>query len=335
MTPDDVRARLHERLEKGDGDRPGGVRSAWPTISRRCLVVACWPWTCVTPSRWRSTSSRCTASTTGRSSYDNAKRRAGICRFAEQTLGLSAPLTAVHSEDDVRDTILHEIAHALVGPAHGHDATWRAMARRIGCSGSGASRPTRRPAGRVARHLPGRPHARAAPATGAGADLRPVLVGLRPRPHLHLDPPRQAGGAAPQLRGRAGPAAGGPAHGAAAGRARVRVTVERAPRDVGRVAKRGRTSTTSGGPCCGCRSPGSSRVTSATVVDPRRTRCPHGDPDRGSLDLDLSRGGRADPGSGSPRGPRRYPLPCSRDVARRASGQQRPQRRHQAGRSRP
>jgi len=67
--------------------------------------------------------------------YDNAKRRAGICKFAERTLGLSAPLTAVHSEDDVRDTILHEIAHALVGPRHGHDTTWQAMARRIGSSG--------------------------------------------------------------------------------------------------------------------------------------------------------------------------------------------------------
>jgi predicted SprT family Zn-dependent metalloprotease len=68
-------------------------------------------------------------------SYDNAKRRAGICHFADRTLGLSAPLTAIHGEDDVRDTILHEIAHALVGPAHGHDATWREMARRIGSSG--------------------------------------------------------------------------------------------------------------------------------------------------------------------------------------------------------
>jgi predicted SprT family Zn-dependent metalloprotease len=68
-------------------------------------------------------------------SYDNAKRRAGICHFAEQTLGLSAPLTAVHSEEDVRDTILHEIAHALVGPRHGHDATWQRVARSIGSTG--------------------------------------------------------------------------------------------------------------------------------------------------------------------------------------------------------
>ena len=67
--------------------------------------------------------------------YDNAKLRAGICRFSDRVLGLSAPLTAVHSEEDVRDTILHEIAHALVGPRHGHDAVWREQARAIGCSG--------------------------------------------------------------------------------------------------------------------------------------------------------------------------------------------------------
>ncbi len=66
---------------------------------------------------------------------DSAKRRAGICRFGPRVLGLSAPLTALHSEDEVRDTILHEIAHALVGPRHGHDATWRRVATQIGCSG--------------------------------------------------------------------------------------------------------------------------------------------------------------------------------------------------------
>ena len=73
--------------------------------------------------------------------YDGAKRRAGICRFAERQLGLSAPLTAVHSEADVRDTILHEIAHALVGPRHGHDERWRRVARSIGGSGERCASP--------------------------------------------------------------------------------------------------------------------------------------------------------------------------------------------------
>lgn len=67
--------------------------------------------------------------------YDNAKRRAGVCKYAQRTIGLSAPLTRLHSEAEVRDTILHEIAHALVGPAHRHDEIWRQTAVRIGCSG--------------------------------------------------------------------------------------------------------------------------------------------------------------------------------------------------------
>ncbi len=67
--------------------------------------------------------------------YDGAKRRAGICRFGPRVIGLSAPLTALHPEHEVRDTILHEIAHALAGPKHGHDEAWRAIARSIGCSG--------------------------------------------------------------------------------------------------------------------------------------------------------------------------------------------------------
>ena len=67
--------------------------------------------------------------------FDRAKQRAGICRYGAKQIGLSAPLTALHPEHEVRDTILHEIAHALVGPRHGHDEVWRATARRIGCSG--------------------------------------------------------------------------------------------------------------------------------------------------------------------------------------------------------
>jgi hypothetical protein len=71
--------------------------------------------------------------------FDRAKRRAGVCRSSRREIGLSAPLTALHPETEVRDTILHEIAHALVGPQHGHDDVWRATARRLGCSGERCS----------------------------------------------------------------------------------------------------------------------------------------------------------------------------------------------------
>jgi predicted SprT family Zn-dependent metalloprotease len=64
---------------------------------------------------------------------DTAKRRAGVCRFEEAVIGLSAPLTRLHSEDEVHDTILHEVAHALAGPAAGHGPAWRAVAVRLGC----------------------------------------------------------------------------------------------------------------------------------------------------------------------------------------------------------
>lgn len=67
--------------------------------------------------------------------FDSAKARAGVCRSSRREIGLSRHLTLLHSEDLVRDTLLHEIAHALVGPGHGHDAVWRAAAKRIGCSG--------------------------------------------------------------------------------------------------------------------------------------------------------------------------------------------------------
>lgn len=66
--------------------------------------------------------------------FDDAKRRAGVCRHGRRVIGLSAPLTRLHASDEVRETLLHEIAHALVGAAHGHDAVWAARARAIGSS---------------------------------------------------------------------------------------------------------------------------------------------------------------------------------------------------------
>ncbi len=65
--------------------------------------------------------------------FDHAKRRLGSCRYAQRTLTLSAPLTRLNDEAVVRDTILHEIAHALT-PGAGHGPRWRTVARRLGAA---------------------------------------------------------------------------------------------------------------------------------------------------------------------------------------------------------
>ncbi|MCK9792800.1 SprT-like domain-containing protein [Isoptericola sp. 4D.3] len=67
--------------------------------------------------------------------FDRARRRAGLCRYDRREISLSGPLTALYDEADVREVVLHEIAHALAGARHGHDAVWRATARRIGATG--------------------------------------------------------------------------------------------------------------------------------------------------------------------------------------------------------
>ena len=75
---------------------------------------------------------------------DRARTRAGACRPARREISLSAHLTRLHPEMEVRDTILHEIAHALVGPGHGQT---RSGARRHSRSAARASaaRPPRPP----------------------------------------------------------------------------------------------------------------------------------------------------------------------------------------------
>jgi hypothetical protein len=68
-------------------------------------------------------------------SYDNAKRRFGVCKYRTKTIGLSTHLVSLNDEINVKDTILHEIAHALVGHGHGHNHVWQRKAIEIGCNG--------------------------------------------------------------------------------------------------------------------------------------------------------------------------------------------------------
>jgi predicted SprT family Zn-dependent metalloprotease len=65
------------------------------------------------------------------SRFDHARRRFGSCRAREKRITLSRPLTFLNDEAQVRDTILHEIAHALT-PGDGHGSRWRAKCVEIG-----------------------------------------------------------------------------------------------------------------------------------------------------------------------------------------------------------
>ena len=67
--------------------------------------------------------------------FNNAKRRFGICRHSLRRIGLSRNLVLLNTKKRVTNTILHEIAHALVGPRNGHNWVWREKAIEIGCDG--------------------------------------------------------------------------------------------------------------------------------------------------------------------------------------------------------
>mgnify|MGYP006434589919 FL=1 len=61
---------------------------------------------------------------------------------------LSRYLVALNGETEVRQTMLHEIAHALVGCGHGHDAVWRRKALELGCDGKRLNTTSEMPKGR-------------------------------------------------------------------------------------------------------------------------------------------------------------------------------------------
>lgn len=72
---------------------------------------------------------------TWRFMFDHGTRRAGCCNYHDKTISISFELARNGADEDIRDTILHEMAHALVGKKHNHDAVWKAKALALGCSG--------------------------------------------------------------------------------------------------------------------------------------------------------------------------------------------------------
>ncbi len=55
-----------------------------------------------------------------------------MCYHRQQEIRLSKVLTAIEDVEAVQQTVLHEVAHAMVGPGHGHGPIWKQVAYSIG-----------------------------------------------------------------------------------------------------------------------------------------------------------------------------------------------------------
>ena len=76
--------------------------------------------------------------------FDRSKRRLGSCRWKVSTgacvhITLSKDITLLNDVEVVRNTLLHEIAHAIVGYGNGHNSAWQRKSREIGCNANRCS----------------------------------------------------------------------------------------------------------------------------------------------------------------------------------------------------
>jgi hypothetical protein len=63
---------------------------------------------------------------------DMTKGFLGLCSHGDKAIIISAHHIDIHDTEMVKNTILHEIAHALT-PGHSHDPVWKAKASEVGC----------------------------------------------------------------------------------------------------------------------------------------------------------------------------------------------------------
>jgi SprT protein len=69
--------------------------------------------------------------------WDSAPSRAGCCNHGKKVISLSKRVSEINPRTHVVDTMLHEIAHALVGRRpRPHGVAWKNQARAIGCTAS-------------------------------------------------------------------------------------------------------------------------------------------------------------------------------------------------------
>lgn len=67
-----------------------------------------------------------------RFAWSNARTIFGQCDYTNRTISLSRPVTRINDAAEVRDTILHECAHAIAGAGAGHGPAWKHAVRMLG-----------------------------------------------------------------------------------------------------------------------------------------------------------------------------------------------------------
>lgn len=67
-------------------------------------------------------------------SSSGGRRTIGMCDYRNKTIILSKHHLTHDSDEDIIDTIFHEVAHAL-NPLDGHGSKWRKTAKRLGGTG--------------------------------------------------------------------------------------------------------------------------------------------------------------------------------------------------------
>lgn len=67
--------------------------------------------------------------------FDNAKSRLGKCDYTARQITVSKYLIPLLDDDEVHQTLLHEVAHAIAGSAAGHSKEWMRIARDLGYEG--------------------------------------------------------------------------------------------------------------------------------------------------------------------------------------------------------
>lgn len=84
--------------------------------------------------------------------FNDHKRTLGMCYYKKKRIEVSQELVRSGNVEQIRETILHEIAHALVGPHKAHGQEWRAMAIKVGAKPVACADGAVPPTGRGAKY---------------------------------------------------------------------------------------------------------------------------------------------------------------------------------------